>query len=83
MAELVRIDRLLLDRGLVPSRTRAQALIGEGAVSVGGQTVKKPSEKFSDDADIMLSDSDLLRNVGRGAHKLGAALGRLRRRSAR
>ena len=43
MAELVRIDRLLLDRGLVPSRTRAQALIGEGAVSVGGQTVKKPS----------------------------------------
>ena len=74
MAEFVRIDRLLLDRGLVSSRTRAQALIGEGAVSVGGQTVKKPSEKFPDDADIMLSDSDLLRYVGRGAYKLGAAL---------
>lgn len=74
MAELIRADRLLLDRGLVPSRTRAQAIIGEGSVSVGGRRIKKPSEKIPSDSDIRVADSDLLRYVGRGAQKLDAAL---------
>jgi len=71
-----RIDKLLVERGLVDSRTRAQALIMAGVVLVNEQRVEKPSEAFPPDSQIRLKNSDdpALRYVGRGGLKLEAAL---------
>ena len=72
-----RIDKLLVERGLAPSRTRAQALVMAGAVLVGEQRVEKPSETFPPDAALRVrgSDDPAARYVGRGALKLEKALG--------
>jgi 23S rRNA (cytidine1920-2'-O)/16S rRNA (cytidine1409-2'-O)-methyltransferase len=72
-----RIDKLLVERGLAPSRTRAQALVMAGAVLVGEQRVEKPSETFAPDAPLRVrgSDDPAARYVGRGALKLEKALG--------
>jgi 23S rRNA (cytidine1920-2'-O)/16S rRNA (cytidine1409-2'-O)-methyltransferase len=67
-----RIDRLLVARGLVPSRARAQSLIAAGHVRVDGQRVDKPSDMTLPDAVIMLDDQ--LRYVSRGGDKLAGAL---------
>ena len=71
-----RIDKLLVERGLAPSRTRAQALVMAGAVLVGEQRVEKPSETFPPDAPLRVrgSDDPAARYVGRGALKLEKAL---------
>jgi 23S rRNA (cytidine1920-2'-O)/16S rRNA (cytidine1409-2'-O)-methyltransferase len=71
-----RIDKLLVDCGLAPSRTRAQALVMAGIVLVDEQLVKKPSEAFAPNANIRLkSDGDpASRYVSRGGLKLEAAL---------
>ncbi len=71
-----RIDKLLVERGLAPSRTRAQALVMAGVVLVGEQRVAKPSEMFALDADVRVKGADdpAARYVGRGGLKLEAAL---------
>jgi 23S rRNA (cytidine1920-2'-O)/16S rRNA (cytidine1409-2'-O)-methyltransferase len=71
-----RIDKLLVERGLSPSRTKAQALVMAGLVLVGEQRVEKPSEMFAPDASIRVkgADSPATRYVGRGGLKLEAAL---------
>ena len=71
-----RIDKLLVERGLAPSRTKAQALVMAGVVLVDEQRVGKPSEMFSRDAVIRVKGSDdpASRYVGRGGLKLEAAL---------
>lgn len=71
-----RIDKLIVDRGLAPSRTRAQALVMAGVVLVDEQLVKKPSEVFLPAANIRLKgDGDpAARYVSRGGLKLEAAL---------
>ena len=71
-----RIDKLLVDRGLAPSRTKAQALVMAGVVLVDEQLVKKPSETFAIDSNIRLKGAGDLasRYVGRGGVKLEAAL---------
>src|SRR6266545_540376 len=69
-----RIDRLLVDRGLVDSRTKAQALVMAGAVLVDEQLVKKPSEVFPHEANIRIKEAGR-RYVSRGGIKLEAALG--------
>lgn len=70
-----RIDKLLVDRGLADSRTRAQALVMAGAVLVDEQLVRKPSEPFHQNANIRIKDEATSRYVGRGGIKLEAALG--------
>lgn len=71
----VRIDKLLVERGLSDTRTRAQALIMSGVVIVGEKRVEKPSETFAEDAPIRLKGASAeLRYVGRGGVKLEAAL---------
>ncbi len=74
--KLVRIDKLLLDRGLVTSRTKAQAMIMSGAVLVDEQLVNKASEAFAPDANIRLKGADdpNLRYASRAGTKLEAAL---------
>jgi 23S rRNA (cytidine1920-2'-O)/16S rRNA (cytidine1409-2'-O)-methyltransferase len=71
-----RIDRLMLERGLVDSRTKAQALIMAGAVLVNEQRVEKPSDLAAphDDIRIKGADDPAARYVGRGGVKLEAAL---------
>jgi 23S rRNA (cytidine1920-2'-O)/16S rRNA (cytidine1409-2'-O)-methyltransferase len=71
-----RIDKLLVERGLTGSRTRAQALVMAGVVLVNEQRVNKPSDIFPSDAQIRIKGSDdpSQRYVGRGGVKLEAAL---------
>ena len=71
-----RIDRILVDRGLANSRTKAQALIMAGVVLVDEQRVHKPSDLFNTDANIRIKGQDepVTRYVGRGGLKLEAAL---------
>jgi len=71
-----RIDKLLVDRGLANSRTKAQALVMAGVVLVDEQLVHKSSESFALDAPVRLKgDGDpASRYVSRGGLKLEAAL---------
>ena len=48
----MRIDRLLVERGLFESRAKAQAAIAAGLVTVGDVAVAKPSEEFAPDAPL-------------------------------
>lgn len=68
-----RLDKLLVERGLVPSRERAQALILAGRVLVNEQKIEKPGAGVAPDAAVRLLGDDL-RYVGRGGLKLEAAL---------
>jgi len=69
----VRIDRLLVERRLVPSRERAQALILAGRVLVNDQKVEKSGTSVEQDAAIRLL-GDEPRYVSRGGQKLERAL---------
>jgi len=69
----LRIDKLLVERGLVPTRERAQSLILAGKVLVNEQKVDKAGTSVADDAVIRLLGEDL-RYVSRGGLKLEKAL---------
>jgi 23S rRNA (cytidine1920-2'-O)/16S rRNA (cytidine1409-2'-O)-methyltransferase len=69
----VRLDKLLVERGLAATRERAQALILAGRVLVSEQKVEKPGHSVADDAALRLL-GDGLRYVSRGGLKLEAAL---------
>lgn len=69
----VRIDKLLVERGLVPSRERAQAMVLSGRVLVNEQKVEKAGASVDPEAPIRLLGDDL-KYVGRGGLKLEAAL---------
>ena len=71
-----RIDKLLVERGLAESRTKAQAMVMAGVVLVNEQRVEKPSDQFVPDAQIRVKHADdpTSRYVGRGGLKLEAAL---------
>jgi 23S rRNA (cytidine1920-2'-O)/16S rRNA (cytidine1409-2'-O)-methyltransferase len=68
-----RLDKLLVDRGLTPTRERAQALILAGRVLVNEQKQEKPGVSVAADAAIRLLGEDL-RYVSRGGLKLERAL---------
>jgi 23S rRNA (cytidine1920-2'-O)/16S rRNA (cytidine1409-2'-O)-methyltransferase len=69
----IRIDKLLVERGLVASRERAQSMLLAGRVLVDGQKVEKAGASVSADVEIRLLGEDL-KYVGRGGLKLEAAL---------
>ena len=68
-----RLDKLVFDRNLAPSRERAQALILAGRILVDEQKVTKPGTSIDDTAALRILGGDL-RFVGRGGLKLEAAL---------
>jgi 23S rRNA (cytidine1920-2'-O)/16S rRNA (cytidine1409-2'-O)-methyltransferase len=68
-----RLDRLLVERGLVPSRQRAQALILAGKVLVDEQRIEKAGTQVVSEATIRLLGEDL-KYVSRGGLKLEKAL---------
>lgn len=68
-----RLDQILLDRGLFPSRARAQASILEGKVRVHGRTDLKAGDKLNPDVKIEILEEDMP-YVSRGGIKLAGAL---------
>ena len=68
----VRLDRALVERGLVPTRTKAQRLIERGVVTVDDAVVRKTSLPVAQESVIVVAEPDT--DVGRGALKLRAAL---------
>jgi 23S rRNA (cytidine1920-2'-O)/16S rRNA (cytidine1409-2'-O)-methyltransferase len=68
-----RLDRLLVERGLVTSRERAQALILAGKVLVNEQKIEKSGAPVQPDAVVRLLGDDL-KYVSRGGLKLEKAL---------
>jgi len=69
-----RIDSLLVDRGLVESRAKAQALIMAGEVSVEGKTIIKAGTMVAEEAVITMRQPPPF--VSRGGIKLDYALDR-------
>jgi 23S rRNA (cytidine1920-2'-O)/16S rRNA (cytidine1409-2'-O)-methyltransferase len=67
-----RLDQLLLDRGLAPSREKARAFIMAGEVLVNQIVIDKPGSPTPVDAEITLRAK--ARFVSRGGEKLAAAL---------
>jgi len=72
----VRLDLLLVERGLAESRTQAQRLVMAGQVHVDGQVVLKPSAPVSPQAGLDRQEGP--RFVSRGGEKLEAALSAFR-----
>jgi 23S rRNA (cytidine1920-2'-O)/16S rRNA (cytidine1409-2'-O)-methyltransferase len=72
----IRLDQLLVERGLAESRTKAQALILAGKVWVGvgdaARHDRKPGDLLERTATVVLEAPDPY--VSRGGHKLAAAL---------
>ena len=73
MKQGVRLDTLLVERGLAASRERARALILAGSVSVNGRPAPKAGTVVAPDSDITLVVPDHP-YVGRGGLKLAHAL---------
>jgi len=69
----VRIDQLLVDRGLAPSRARAQAFVLAGAVFVDGSRADKPGATVAEAASLEVRGGDHP-FVSRGGVKLAGAL---------
>ena len=73
MATKRRLDQMLVDRGLVESRTRAQALVMAGLVFSGEQKLAKPGQSLPDDAPLEVRGRDHPW-VSRGGIKLAHAI---------
>lgn len=72
----LRLDQLLVERGLVESRSRAQALVLAGQVRVGDGDAARRNRKPGDlvDPETQLALVERRAFVSRGGHKLAAAL---------
>ncbi len=68
-----RVDHLLVERGLVESRTRAQALVMAGTVFVGEEKIEKPGQQIAEDAALDVRGRDHPW-VSRGGIKLAHAI---------
>jgi len=75
-APRIRLDQLLVERGLVESRSRAQALVLAGKVGVGegdaARRDRKPGDLLAADTPVEIAEPQPF--VSRGGHKLAAAL---------
>ena len=68
----LRLDRLMVERGLAESREKAQALIMAGEVMLNGQKAAKPGQSVVEDAAVEVLARPPY--VSRGGFKLAAAL---------
>jgi len=69
----VRVDQLLVTRGLAPTRAKAQALVLAGKVFVGETRIEKAGATLPDDAEVIVRGEDHP-YVSRGGVKLAGAL---------
>jgi 23S rRNA (cytidine1920-2'-O)/16S rRNA (cytidine1409-2'-O)-methyltransferase len=72
MRKRLRLDQLLVGRGLFPSREQARRAILAGEISVATRIADKPSELFDEQTEIEVKPTR--KYVGRGALKLESAL---------
>src|SRR5947207_5966223 len=72
MSKKLRLDQLLVGKGLFPSRERARRAIMAGVVTIDTRIAAKPSELLDEQAAIALKPTR--KYVGRGSLKLQAAL---------
>ena len=72
MAKKIRLDQLLVQRGLAETRSKAQALIMAGAVRVAGVPGAKAGELVPEDAAVEVAAA--LPYASRGGYKLAHAL---------
>lgn len=72
-----RLDKLMVERGLTPSREKAQALIMAGQVVVGDHTIDKSGQQVAVDAEIRIKGA-VMPYVSRGGLKLRKALDEFR-----
>jgi 23S rRNA (cytidine1920-2'-O)/16S rRNA (cytidine1409-2'-O)-methyltransferase len=68
----LRLDELLVARGLAESRAQAKALIMSGRVLRGTERLDKPGKDFLEDTELTVEQ--LPRFVSRGGEKLSAAI---------
>ncbi len=72
MPKKLRLDQLLVGKGLFPSREQARRAVMAGNVKVGTRIAVKPSELLEEEAPISIKPT--AKYVGRGALKLESAL---------
>ena len=72
MANRIRADRLLVERGLFESRAKAQAAIAAGLVTADGAPVAKPADEIAVESALRAQPAHPY--VSRGGVKLAAAL---------
>ncbi len=70
----MRLDKFLVDSGLVSSRTLAAKLIAGGDVHVNGKVARKASMQVGDEDRLYVRPSELTEYVSRAGHKLAGAL---------
>lgn len=68
----VRLDRLLMERGLAETRSKALGLVLSGSVMVNGKVITKAGTEVLDDAEILFKKD--IPYVSRAGFKLEAAL---------
>jgi 23S rRNA (cytidine1920-2'-O)/16S rRNA (cytidine1409-2'-O)-methyltransferase len=68
----LRLDELVVIRGLAPTRAQAKAMIMAGRVRKGTERLDKPGKEFPEDTEISLTETP--RFVSRGGEKLTAAV---------
>lgn len=73
MSTKLRLDKLMVDQGLVPSREKAQALIMAGQVVVGNHAAEKAGQQVLPDVEIRIK-GEVLPYVSRGGLKLAKGL---------
>jgi len=71
-----RLDKVIKERGLIRSRSRAQRMIAAGRISVDGKIVLRPGHPIDPEAQIEIVSRELF--VSRGGEKLAAALDQFR-----
>jgi 23S rRNA (cytidine1920-2'-O)/16S rRNA (cytidine1409-2'-O)-methyltransferase len=69
----IRVDQLLVERGLAPSRAKAQALVMAGVVSSRGRRIDKVGTTLEADAELHVAEP-ASKFVSRGGDKLDSAL---------
>ena len=70
---MARLDAVMVQQGMVPSRQRAKTLIQNGQISVNGKVCTKPAFAVSETDQIAMEGSDIP-FVGRGGLKLEHAV---------
>jgi len=73
MSTKQRLDKLMVERGLAPSREKAQALIMAGQVVVGDHAAQKAGQQVTDEVEIRIK-GEVMPYVSRGGLKLAQGL---------
>lgn len=70
----MRLDKVLVERGLAPTRAKAQELIKSGNIKVDNKIVTKASLEVNDNATLEIVDNSTLKYVSRAGLKLEKAI---------